>query len=170
MAELKDQILLPTLSLTAWVTLDNSLISIGPQRFCMLRGVYMHPQDVFSSKIPWFFLLNIKVIPQIEIYSFQLQRLSEVSFAIVQSCEELGRVIKDEAEESQEEDICMHGGNTWICYEWRHMPRGISVIGSGCLITCVADRVRQCYIVCSNWDPVALIYLAILLFHMYLLP
>lgn len=51
MAELKDQILLPTLSLTAWVTLDNSLIPIGPQCFCLLRGVYMLPQDVFSSKI-----------------------------------------------------------------------------------------------------------------------
>lgn len=52
MAELKDQILLPTLSLTFWVTLDNLLIPNGPQCFCLLRGLCMLPQDVFNSKIP----------------------------------------------------------------------------------------------------------------------
>lgn len=42
-------------------------------------------------------LLNIKVIPQMEICSFQFQRLSEVSVAIVQSWEESLKMKKKEA-------------------------------------------------------------------------
>lgn len=72
----------------------------------------MFPQNLSPSEVLQFLdcALNIMVIPQMEICSFQFQRLPEGPFAVLQS-QELGRCIKNEAEGSQEKDICMHVGN-----------------------------------------------------------
>lgn len=78
-------------------------------------------------------------IPGMKMSSFQFQKLPQVFVSIVQGWE-LGRLIKDEAEGSQEEEICMHAGNKWTCYEWRDLPGGISENSTGCLITCVPEE------------------------------
>ena len=105
------------------------------------KGCVNVPPELSSSEVLQFLdcALNIMVIPQMEICSFQFQSLPEGPFAVVQS-QELGRCIKDEAEGSQEKDIGTHVGNKGICYELRHVPRSISENSSGCLITCVPSK------------------------------